>query len=121
MVAPAKVLLSQDGTQACARLGMVDGNGPHVYLIDGTTKYLKFDPMSYVMADIEASERRAREQLAAACEQGERAIELYERSVNLADELLACGKFPRGTKMKYQERAWRLRKELKEMLKHGER
>ena len=116
----AKTLIRQDGTQLAAQVGMVDRDGVMFNVLDVGTKRLEFHPMSWIAQDMEADNERLRYDLADACEQGERAMELFERAVGLSDELLACGKFPYGTKTKYQLRASRLRKALKEMLEHGE-
>ena len=115
-----KTLIRQDGKQFAAQVGMVDRNGVMFNVVDDGPKYLEFHPMSWIAQDMEADNERLRYDLADACEQGERAMELFERAVGLSDELLACGKFPYGTKTKYQLRASRLRKALKEMLEHGE-
>lgn len=115
----AKTLIRQDGAQFCARVGMVDANGVMFDVVDGSTTYLEFHPMSWIVSDLEAENRRLSEELAAEAGRAERAARALAAANGLAGELLADGKFPRGSKTAYGERLQRLRRKQKELMGDG--
>lgn len=110
-----KVLLAPDGAQACAQLGMVDGDGALFYVADVGTKRLEHVPMSYLMADVEADLRREREEHEVTRYALSRTARALESAVLDIEFLLGDGKFTRGVKSDYRQRLTRLRKKLEEV------
>lgn len=110
----AKTLIRQDGTQIAAQVGMVDRSGVMFNVVDVGSKYMEFHPMSWIAQDMEAEIERLKSELDRADAHIAHLLDRYERSVDLSDELLACGAFPRGTKIDFNDRAWRLRKDFRE-------
>ena len=112
-----KVLISQDGRQMAAQIGMVDKAGVMFTVVDVGSKYLKFTPTSFIAAERDCENEQLRYDLASACEVGERAIDLFERALVLCDELIKCGEFPARKKEAYATRLWKLKGALERMMK----
>lgn len=112
-----KVLIRQDGYQLAAQVGMVDKSGVMFNVVDVGSKYMEFAPMSTIVAEKDRENEQLRYDLASACEVGERAINLFERTLDLCDELIEEGKFPIAKRNPYLTRLWKLRRALEEMVK----
>ena len=112
----SKVLLAPDGTQACAQLGMVDGNGALFYVLDadGASRYLRHHPMSHVMADIETEARRVCDERDETAARLKRTAAALEAAISDIEFLLGDGDFTRGVKSDYRQRLGRLKAKLEE-------
>lgn len=116
-----KQLVYQDGTITAARVGLVDGCGCMVNLVDeNRTEYFKYQPMNEIILEAEAENAELHKAVDIAKKRNKRAIDLLERSIALNEELLLYGGFKVSDKSRFQERKWKINNACKALMREVE-